>query len=311
LRTAPAPTAGIDRQELKQVSDAIVVSGQTNHRLTAAPAEVPPDHPSKRVMWITLDRVFYAGLLGAMTDRTMGGWMVYASLGAPLRVALGGRHGMGRWETAPLAIVPPYVPHRVACDDRTVISVTLEPESLDPQQLPEFLLAPPGAQHDADDLLHRLRQAHAWLSSVGRAQALSPEDFDDCVFGHALAGRVIEARIRRVLERMRRDPAQNVAAAEGAASAGLSCSRFLHLFKDEVGASFRNVRTWKRARSLLHHVNKPANLAHLALDSGYPDSTHFSHSIRQVYGLTPRDLFAGSRRLTLLGAAGLPAANGR
>lgn len=293
------------------MSDAIVVSGQMSHRLAAVPAEVPVDHPSNRMMWITLDRVFYAGLLGAMTDRTMGGWMVYASLGAPLRVALGGRHGMGRWETAPLAIVPPYVPHRVACDDRTVIAVTLEPESLDPLRLPDFLQAPPGAQHEADELLHRLRQAHAWLRGAGREQALSPEDFDDGVFGQAIASRVIEPRIRQVLDRMRRDPSQNVAAAEGAASAGLSCSRFLHLFKDEVGASFRNVRTWKRARSLLHHVNKPANLAHLALDSGYPDSTHFSHSIRQVYGLTPRDLFAGSRRLTLLGAARAPVATRR
>jgi AraC-like DNA-binding protein len=39
----------------------------------------------------------------------------------------------------------------------------------------------------------------------------------------------------------------------------------------------------------------------VALDAGYPDSTHFSHSIRHVYGLKPRDLFAGSRRLTVLG----------
>jgi AraC-like DNA-binding protein len=133
-------------------------------------------------------------------------------------------------------------------------------------------------------------------------QPLPHERFDPLVLGGALPPRQIEPRIRRVLERMRGDPSQSVSAADSAASVGLSCSRFLHLFKDEVGASFRNVRTWKRARSLLHHVNKPANFAHLALDRGYPDSTHFSHSIRQVYGFTPRDLFAGSRRLTLVGA---------
>ena len=61
------------------------------------------------------------------------------------------------------------------------------------------------------------------------------------------------------------------------------------------------ITTWKRARSLLHHVTRETNLVHVALDTGYPDSTHFSHSIRQVYGLKPRDLFAGSRQLTVLG----------
>ncbi|WP_309901090.1 hypothetical protein [Variovorax soli] len=37
----------------------------------------------------------------------------------------------------------------------------------------------------------------------------------------------------------------------------------------------------------------------MALDTGYPDSTHFSHSIRQVYGLRPSDILAGSRRLAV------------
>jgi AraC-like DNA-binding protein len=41
---------------------------------------------------------------------------------------------------------------------------------------------------------------------------------------------------------------------------------------------------------------------------GYPDSTHFSHSVRQVYGLTPKSIFAGCRKLALYGsgAAALP-----
>lgn len=46
-------------------------------------------------------------------------------------------------------------------------------------------------------------------------------------------------------------------------------------------------------------MNRKANLAQLALDAGYPDSTHFSRSIRLAYGLKPRDIFAGSRRLAV------------
>jgi len=88
-------------------------------------------------------------------------------------------------------------------------------------------------------------------------------------------------------------------AADCAASVHLSPSRFLHLFKDQTGISFRAFRAWKRARHLLHFVNEDINLAHLAQDIGYPDSTHFSHSIRRFYGLQPRAIFSGSRDLAI------------
>jgi AraC-like DNA-binding protein len=88
-------------------------------------------------------------------------------------------------------------------------------------------------------------------------------------------------------------------AADCAASVNLSASRFLHLFKAQTGVSFRAFRAWKRARHLLHFVNEDINLAHLAQDIGYPDSTHFSHSIRRFYGLQPRAIFEGSRDLAI------------
>jgi AraC-like DNA-binding protein len=50
-------------------------------------------------------------------------------------------------------------------------------------------------------------------------------------------------------------------------------------------------------------VNQDSNLAYIALETGYADSTHFSHSIRHVYGLKPKDIFAGSRRLAVYGNA--------
>jgi AraC-like DNA-binding protein len=118
-----------------------------------------------------------------------------------------------------------------------------------------------------------------------------------------LAPRLIDARIRQVVDGIKRDPSAPMSAQDCARSVHLSFSRFLHLFKQEVGVPFRSFRSWKRARSLLHHVNRDANLAHVALDTGYPDSTHFSHSIRQVYGLKPSDIFAGSRRLAIYAPA--------
>lgn len=273
----------------------------------AAPA-LPPGDRRNRVMWLNNDRVFYAGLLGDVSVRTMGGWLVYVSLGAPLRIALGDAEtgkmpADAPWQTTDLAVVPPYLPHRVACDQRLVSSVTVEPETVDESRLPAFMRGAPGAVQgdEAQRMVQRVRAAHAWLRTHGHAIDLETTSFDECFFGQVLVPRRIDPRIAGVLEAIRNDPSQPTTAQDCADAVGLSFSRFLHLFKAEVGTPFRSLRTWKRARSLLHHVTRDTNLVHVALDTGYPDSTHFSHSIRHVYGLKPRDLFAGSRQLTVLG----------
>lgn len=272
--------------------------------------DLPLSDRRMRVMWLNNDRVFYAGLLGAVSVRTMGGWLIYASLGAPLRIALedagaGISANDAPWQSAQLAVVPPWVPHRVACDERLICSITIEPETVDEAALPAWLRQHAGPVPDAHPellpMLQRLRRTHAWLRGPGRSVDWQTACFDQALFGAPLPARAIDPRIAQVLQAMRDDPAQLTTAQACAERVGLSFSRFLHLFKAEVGAPYRSLRTWKRARSLLHHVTRDTALVHVALDTGYPDSTHFSHSIRQVYGLKPRDLFAGSRTLTVLG----------
>ena len=250
---------------------------------------------SGRLMWITPDRVFYLGLLGEPSVRTMGAVIIYVAVSGFIRIRFAG----GEWETGEMAIVPPYVPHQVVSDARLVNVVKIEAETIDLVELPVELRGI-GAV-DAPDFVRRVRRRQWEGCAGGPAVDLLTLDFDQTFFGAALAPRRIDPRIAAVLECIKRDPSAPAIAEECAAQVHLSFSRFLHLFKREVGAPFRSFRTWKRARNLLHYVNRDANLAYLALDMGYPDSTHFSHSIRQIYGLKPSDIFAGSRKLAVYG----------
>jgi AraC-like DNA-binding protein len=252
-------------------------------------------------MWLTPQRVFYAGLLGAAAERTMGGHGVYVSPEGvpPIRIRIGG----GAWQTGELIVVPPQVPHHVESQHPLIFNLLIESESVDPARLPAFM------QHcgpvDAPVFVQRVRNAHAHLlAASGRGTDFDGFDFDALFFGEALAPRAIDARIRKVIDTLVADPAAPTSAEDCAASVHLSFSRFLHLFKQETGMAFRAFRAWKRARSLLRHVRQTSTLTDIALDTGYPDSTHFSHSIRQVYGLKPSDILAGSRRLALHDAAG-------
>lgn len=249
-------------------------------------------------MWITPDRVFYHGLLGAPSLRSMGAVLVYVAVSGQLRIQLDG----GDWQTATMAVVPPYVPHQVVSEVRWVHVLQIEAETVNLAALPPGLQAR-GAVH-APEWVARVRGLQARLSVQGESCELNSLDFDALVFGAALPARPMDARIARVLAAIKKDPAAAALAQDYADMAHLSFSRFLHLFKQEVGAPFRSFRSWKRARNLLHHVlRQDANLLNVALDAGYPDATHFSHAIRQIYGLKPSDIFAGSRRLTVYAPA--------
>jgi len=253
---------------------------------------------SERLLWIDADRIFYAGLLGVPSSRVFGAYTVYASLHGQIRICLQGDD----WQCCEVAVVPPYLPHRVECDERLIAALHVEPESVDLGQLPDFLRCGRGAV-DEPTRVARIRDTYRRMRDSGGSADLSSANFDLRLWGCSLPGRVLEPRVHYVVDAIKSDPRGRFSADDCAASVGLSSWRFLHLFKTEMGVPFRNFRSWKRARSLLHYVTGDASMVEVALEVGYPDASHFSHSIRQVYGLTPKDIFAGSRRLRLHGRA--------
>lgn len=259
-------------------------------------AQLPARWDGERFMWLTPDRLLYVGILGAPTVRSMGCVTVYMAAQGQVKARFQG----GGWQCGRLAVAQPYEPHQVISESRLVHVLKIEAETANLAALP----VPLSAHGVVDDARFeaRVRDAVAGIRARGAAFDLAAEDFDRSVFGAVLAGRTVDPRIQRVIDTIKRAPSVMAAAEDCAQQVDLSFSRFLHLFRRDVGAPFRSFRTWKRARSLLHYVNRDANLAHVAQDTGYPDSTHFSHSIRQIYGMKPRDIFAGSRRLAIYGS---------
>jgi len=253
---------------------------------------------AERVMWITADRVFYAGLLGTPSTRHYGAFALYVALDSAIHIKM----GTGTWQMGDVAIVPPYTSHHVACDGRHIVGIMIEPESVDVNRLPDWLRMGCGVIA-AERFRSRVLRTHRALLRNGHQVDSPMLNFDALVFGQHLPAREVDPRIAQVINYIRAHPSSRALALDCAAQVHLSFYRFLHLFKREAGASFRSFRAWKRARSLLHYVaNQRATLTHVALEAGYPDATHFSHSIRQVYGLQPKDIFAGSRKLRVIGS---------
>jgi transcriptional regulator GlxA family with amidase domain len=164
-----------------------------------------------------------------------------------------------------------------------------------------------GAVHDAA-LLQPMRDGLSCLLPLLQRHApghgVTTAEFDRLFFSEPLQVPARDARVQAVIERVKADPGSPAPALRCASDICLSESRFLHLFSQEAGVPFRRFKTWKRARAFLSYVTQDMTLTDVALDAGYPDATHFSHSIRQVYGLTPRSIFAGSRKLAVFAGVG-------
>ncbi len=247
-----------------------------------------------RFMLISSERVFYAGLHGRPSLRTLGALAVCVPLHGVAHLEIAGRPP----RTGEIFAVPAYVPHRIACESRTVLGLLIEPETVSDEDLAAII-------RQCDDpvagaqLAARFRRIYSTMT-LGGTDGFTSGDFDRTFLARPLQARELDGRIAAVVRRFQARPWANMSGEDCASEINLSLSRFLHLFKDETGMNFRTFRAWKRGRDVLRHVNVERNLARFALDAGYPDSTHFSHSLRRIYGLQPSAIFSGSRRLQII-----------
>ena len=258
-------------------------------------------------LYTSPDRVLYRGPLGQPRPRVFGAAVCYVGLRGRLRWHIPqapqpGRAAEGEGDVLSLS---PGVGHHIAVSQGPVLCYLIEPESVAwPDEaaslLPSHLaaLAPSGVQAWRERLMSLGGADLAPWQAEPRSPLTGPDaQLDRLLLGQPLPARVLDPRIEAVVERVRSDPALAWQAADAAAHCGLSASRFMHLFKAEVGVGWRAFRAWKRARGLLNCVHSGENLTQLALTLGYPDATHFSHAIRHVTGLRPSDIMSGSRHL--------------
>lgn len=244
----------------------------------------------ERIMWVTPTRVAYRSLFGRPGTRTFGSWFFYVALNQAFEISVDGAPFRQRW----IELVPPYTPHRVSTADRSLAQVLLEAETV----------CDPAALRALVSTAERARDTRRRILAGFDTPLPDTADFDRHFFGRDLPQRGIDPRIAAAVERIAGAHGEHVTAEDCAAQAGLSFSRFTHLFTRETGSTFRRLRAWKRARNLLLMVGTRGNLVDVALDAGYADSTHFSHAIRKFYGYKPSEIFAGSRRLAVF--AGSP-----
>jgi AraC-like DNA-binding protein len=102
-----------------------------------------------------------------------------------------------------------------------------------------------------------------------------------------------DARILAALRRMRDQPHRSHSMAELGACAGLSASRFLHLFKAETGVPLRRYRLWNRMGAAVAAFREGRSLTEAAHAAGFASSAHFSTAFRDMFGMMPSEFLKG------------------
>lgn len=199
---------------------------------------------------------------------------------APFRLGLGG----GRWHTCPAAVIPAGVAYEFDIAGDVLAVLYLEPSAGRAETLAPLVRA--GVETDGilTGVSMITRDVRALYEACDGAASV-PAALEDMVgFGAARAARAMDARIARVVEDLSIGADEPEPVIEVARRAGLSASRFQHLFADEVGVPFRRFRGWQRLRRAIASIAHGASFTRAAHEAGFADQAHFARMFRQTFG---------------------------
>ena len=201
--------------------------------------------------------------------------------------AFGLRIAGGPWRRCRTAVVPAGVVHELDVGGDPIGVLYIEPTLAGTAALAALTASTEetdGALVGTDGEIAVMRELWESAGSVDFAGAA----LDDLLgFATRHARRHIDPRIALALAALENDDDGAAGVAAACARAGLSPSRFQHLFTREVGVPYRRYRAWRRMRAAIAAVADGASFTHAAHEAGFFDQAHFGHDFRRTFGAPP------------------------
>jgi AraC-like DNA-binding protein len=227
-------------------------------------------------VWLWPGQALYAGPSLNLAPHSGSVWCLAVGINGPLSVtAPDGAtcHGHS-------VLIPPRLTHQLICHGSGLVSCYLEPTS--------------------DRAVASRHKFGAWHGDIGVGHVdeerlqFTPADDESASYWLDLAApqahRRIDPRIAAAARRIHDDPATTIASRELAAEAGLSESRFLHLFRDELGTSLRRYRLWVRLVHAGKAIGAGSNMTDAAMKAGFASPSHLADRFKTTFGLSASQL---------------------
>lgn len=242
------------------------------------------DNPFDALWEIRDGRAFFTGPFYYNASHQRGTPVFLAGLYGKFRLRL---HG-GNWHWCRTAIIPAGVLHELDVGGEPITVLYIEPtvasaDAFKPlinnsRALDGALVGNGGEIHFMRDLYEDHYKpdwtTEALLDLLGYAKRRA----------HSA---IIDLRLTRVVDYLSEHADDLTPVATWAMHAGLSPSRFQHLFTEQIGVPFRRYSCWNRMRQAIREIIRGHNFTTAAHASGFTDSAHFSHEFRKTFGAPP------------------------
>jgi len=191
------------------------------------------------------------------------------------------------WMDCGAALVRPDAKHEVDARDAAVLMAFVESES--------ELGAALGERLRENITRINARTVARWRTALGDVTTLSASQVEGWVRGELLRETKIpelHPRVKRVLRFVRkqlRDP-ESLSLQHLAKIAGLSTSRFVHVFTESVGVSLRPYILWLRLQRASGELMRGVSVTEAAHSAGFSDAAHMTRTFRRMLGTSPSEL---------------------
>jgi AraC-like DNA-binding protein len=138
-------------------------------------------------------------------------------------------------------------------------------------------------------------EATTWQRALGDPRTLDADRVTRWVSSTLMQNRVptrVDARVQRVIGTLRRHPldTRTTALVELARVAGLSPSRFAHVFTESIGVPVRPYVRWLRLQRAARELVFGRSVTQAAHIAGFSDAAHLTRTFRRTLGISPRML---------------------
>lgn len=252
-------------------------------------------YPGHSQLFMTPGRVVYCGPIQYLETHVYGANVLHVGIYRPFRIRLAGDD----WRFCRCAVVPAGVRHALDMAGGVHGKLFVERDSAEAVAFRRRFPHGEGQARWFED--SEVVDCFRWIHEHDPPRAAVAQRLDRLLGQPETSALVHDPRIRQAIAVMLREPDRNLSQQELAQAVGLSPSRLLHLFREQTGVPYRRFRAWKRMLIAFERMHASDNLTYAALDAGFADATHFSHSFRETFGVNPAPVFRYIQRFEVGG----------
>jgi AraC-like DNA-binding protein len=212
-------------------------------------------------------------------------WHLMLGLDGPLRIRTASRAAP---VSARAVLTRPGVPHAADANGHEVLVIFVKPESEVGARLRERRGA--GVEILEPEIVDRIHDAFRSARSREELNARAARALTELGIEETRPS-IRHPAVKKVLRYLRDSaPGADESLAALAAQSGLSSSRLMHVFTEEVGIPLRPYLRWLKLERAALALAAGSSTADAAFAAGFADAAHMARSFRSMMGTTPAAL---------------------